>query len=86
MHVLYTQCITYSQTQLVPVAKACPINPVPGGGALKIGEGGNGSIEGGSKDGMPTQRARATGIIMHRKLIVILLYDGDIHVGRYIYH
>ena len=55
----------------MPVAKACPINPVPGGGALKIGEGGNGSIEGGSKDGMPTQRARATGITVHihRKLI-----------------
>jgi hypothetical protein len=47
----------------VPVAKASPINPVPGGGALKIvGEGGNGNNEGESKDILPTQRARATGI------------------------
>ena len=46
----------------MPVAKASPINPVPGGGALKISEvGGNGSIEGGNKDSQPTQRARATG-------------------------
>ena len=51
-----------SQIQPVPVAKASPINPVPGGGALKVGEGGNGNHEGGSKDGLPTQRARATGM------------------------
>ena len=51
------------QTQPVPVANAPPINPVPGGGALKItGEGGSGNHEGGSKDNLPTQRARATGM------------------------
>ena len=52
----------------MPVAKASPINPVPGGGALKIiGEGGNGKNEGGSKDSLPTQRARATGMTFTSK-------------------
>ena len=46
----------------MPVAKASPINPVPGGGALKFSEAGeNGNNEGGNKDSQPTQRARATG-------------------------
>ena len=57
---IYT--LTDSQVQPVPVVKASPINPVPGGGALKIGEGGSGNHEGGSKDSLPTQRARATGM------------------------
>ena len=46
----------------MPVAKISPINPVLGGGALKIiGEGGSGISDSGNKDNLPTQRARATG-------------------------
>ena len=63
VHVVCVYTLADSQVQPVPVAKASPINPVPGGGVLKIGEGGSGNHEGGSKDSLPTQRARATGII-----------------------
>lgn len=58
-----TRCFL-SQPQAVPVAQSCPIDPVLGGGALKVGGaggGGNGNSEGGNKEGMPNQRARATG-------------------------
>ena len=47
--------------QPVPVARSCPINPVIGGGALKVSEVGKGGSEGNAKEGVPTQRARATG-------------------------
>ena len=43
------------------MAKSCPLNPVLGGGALRVSESGDGSSE--SKEVVPTQRARATGNI-----------------------
>lgn len=56
------------------MAKSSPINPVLGGGALKVGDGGNGSCKGGSKDGVPTQRARATGIkVLYSRPITIFV-------------